>query len=442
VFAARGRSSSHEFHDNRSGGGSSSSRQARDRYRFEPHPRHVNDHRYQYDDRRHDNGYHDSAASSGIPPSQTETWPPLFETDGAAYVFDARSGLFYEGLSDFFFDPKTKLYFGNKQQLYYMHCPGQQPAFVAVPNSNNSPNAASTLTEPSQDTPPPTGNEQVKDTSATDTNVGAPPPKNKIAISIGMKASGKAASQEVKNDANTATLEAHGEAAPAIVAKPTMEIFPIQKKNCTADIEKWAKRAEEIRVQPEAKGGTKQHVDDPSLNLTDNQVADKVCTTAGGRPICFLCKRKFSSLEKLREHEMVSQLHKQNLLKANNNAGISSAISQPKEYRDRAKERRALFGEENPKSKTYVVGHLDTSIVPEAKAPSPQENLGDSNIGNKLLQKLGWKEGASLGRTAGTAVDKESSVSGSLKQDWERIEAIASSENGGNHQSSKGIGRL
>jgi hypothetical protein len=167
-----------------------------------------------------------------------------------------------------------------------MHCPGQQPAFVAVPNSNNSPNAA-TLTESSQDTPPPTGNEQVKDSSATDTNVGAPPPKNKIAISIGMKASGKA-SQEVKKDADTATLEAHGEAAPAVAAKPTIEIFPIQKKNCTADIEKWSKRAEEIRVQPEAKEVSKQHVDDPSLNLTDNQVAEKVCTTADGRPICFL----------------------------------------------------------------------------------------------------------------------------------------------------------
>ena len=139
---------------------------------------------------------------------------------------------------------------------------------------------------------------------------------------------------------------------------------------------------------------------------------------------------------------MVSQLHKQNLLKANNNEGISSAISNPTEYRDRAKERRALFGVENPKSKTYVVGQSDPPVVLEAKTPSPQENLGESNIGNKLLQKLGWKEGASLGRSAGSAVDKETSVSESLKQDWERIETIASSGVTGNHQSSKGIGRL
>lgn len=221
-----------------------------------------------------------------MPNSQTVTWPPLFETDGAAYVFDARSGLFYEGLSDFFFDPKTKLYFGNKQQLYYMHCPGQQPAFVAVPNSSSSPNA-DPVTESSQETSPPIGNEQVKDGSANDTNVGVAAPKNKIAISIAMKPSSKV-SQEVKHEADTATSEAHSEAAPVIAPKASIEIFPIQKKICTADIEKWSKRAEEIRVQQEVKEVSKEHVDDPSQNMSDNLVSEKVCTTTDGRPICFL----------------------------------------------------------------------------------------------------------------------------------------------------------
>lgn len=214
------------------------------------------------------------------------TWPPLFETDGAAYVFDARSGLFYEGFSDFFFDPKTKLYFGNKQQLYYMHCPGQQPAFVAVPNSTSSPDA-DPVAESSQDASPPIGNEQVKDSSANDTNVVVAAPKNKIAISIAMKPSSKT-SQEVKHDADTETSEAHGEATPLIAPKTTIEIFPIQKKICTADIEKWSKRAEEIRVEEDVKGGSKQRVDDAAQNVPDNPASEKVCTTADGRPICFL----------------------------------------------------------------------------------------------------------------------------------------------------------
>ena len=67
---------------------------------------------------------------------------------------------------------------------------------------------------------------------------------------------------------------------------------------------------------------------------------------------------------------------------------------------------------------------------------TPDQNLGESNVGNKLLQKLGWKSGASLGR-------KEDSISSNtevnsakmmdkldkLKQDWERIETIARKTN-------------
>lgn len=151
-----------------------------------------------------------------------------------------------------------------------------------------------------------------------------------------------------------------------------------------------------------------------------------------------LSKRKFASVEKLREHEMVSQLHKQNLLKVNE--AVSSSMPEVGGYRDRAKERRAMFGEEHPKPKP-TGGLTESPAVLEAAAPSPHENLGDGNIGNKLLQKLGWKEGASLGRHTGTVAAKDNTVGENLKQDWERIEAIASSEVKG-RQTSMGIGRV
>lgn len=214
-----------------------------------------------------------------MPSSSAVKWPPLFETDGAAYVFDARSGLFYEGHSDFFFDPKTKLYFGNKQQLYYMHCPGEQPAFVAVQNCENT-----APTETPQEEAP-LGDTEVKEPSTVDTTVSSAPHKNKIAISIGTKDLSKVP-QEAKHNDDTAA-EAHEETPGT--QKVAIEIFPIQKKICTADIEKWSKRAEEIRVQPEPEGITKQQLSEPSLspNVSDS-LSGKICTTADGRPVCFL----------------------------------------------------------------------------------------------------------------------------------------------------------
>ena len=123
-------------------------------------------------------------------------------------------------------------------------------------------------------------------------------------------------------------------------------------------------------------------------------------------------------------------MHKQNLLKAN---GVATADALgAAEYRDRAKERRALFGTEPTPSS------VEKSVPLASKVVAPHETL-DSNIGNKLLQKLGWKEGALCGRNADSAVGRSSSVNDNLRQDWERIEAIASAGNGG-PRSHRGIG--
>eukprot|EP00397_Hematodinium_sp_SG-2012_P065187 GEMP01094122.1.p1 GENE.GEMP01094122.1~~GEMP01094122.1.p1 ORF type:complete len:191 (+),score=53.85 GEMP01094122.1:193-765(+) len=47
----------------------------------------------------------------------------------------------------------------------------------------------------------------------------------------------------------------------------------------------------------------------------------------GGATICHLCKRKFTSWEKLEEHESFSELHKTNLEKAQNQRGEMNTAS-------------------------------------------------------------------------------------------------------------------
>mmetsp|Transcript_3127 Transcript_3127/g.6466 ORF Transcript_3127/g.6466 Transcript_3127/m.6466 type:complete len:85 (+) Transcript_3127:1449-1703(+) len=50
----------------------------------------------------------------------------------------------------------------------------------------------------------------------------------------------------------------------------------------------------------------------------------------------------------------------------------------------------------------------------------PEETLGTTNVGNRLLQKLGWKCGESLGTNKGGG-----DGANNLKSDWEKIEALA-----------------
>ncbi len=117
------------------------------------------------------------------------------------------------------------------------------------------------------------------------------------------------------------------------------------------------------------------------------------------------------------------------------------------EYRDRARERRNMYeGDSN-----VIVSTIDPSIVnmgpsldkartvTATEQIAPDQSLGDSNVGNKLLQKLGWKSGESLGRSrvdegvggkasAPSSVEMEDKLA-KLKQDWERIEDLS-----GKHQ--------
>mmetsp|Transcript_10526 Transcript_10526/g.21198 ORF Transcript_10526/g.21198 Transcript_10526/m.21198 type:complete len:608 (-) Transcript_10526:1053-2876(-) len=115
--------------------------------------------------------------------------------------------------------------------------------------------------------------------------------------------------------------------------------------------------------------------------------------------ICFLCRRKFKSNELLLRHVELSDLHKKNL-EISRNAG-------DRQYRDRAAERRETYGvdeeameelhrqkEKKRDMKAKRSGKAQEPIVAEVK----EDPLGSSNMGNKLLRAMGWKQGQGLGK--------------------------------------------
>ncbi|XP_028923026.1 LOW QUALITY PROTEIN: RNA-binding protein 10 [Ornithorhynchus anatinus] len=118
---------------------------------------------------------------------------------------------------------------------------------------------------------------------------------------------------------------------------------------------------------------------------------------------CLLCRRQFPSKEALIRHQQLSGLHKQNLeihrrahLSENELEALEKNDMEMK-YRDRAAERREKYGiPEPPEPKKRKYGAVAAATV-DFEQPT-RDGLGSDNIGSRMLQAMGWKEGSGLGR--------------------------------------------
>ena len=443
-----------------------------DRDRYDPHPRDRDRERDRPRDRdrSRSRGRHRRHRDDDDK-HRVKEWPPPFDSDGAAYIFDARSGFFYEGSSDFFYDPKNKLYYGNKKKGYFRYVPGASPEYQPIDQSTQAGSGgdpssldliATTLLDPFGN-PVPMNNANPNQTAsaapidtpnernpaesggASSVNQGVKATGMKIAISINKTK--KVASVVNPVDIKLSTPELNATSAASSAAAPSLT----QKKH-SADIHKWAERGREMRNTVETSDLNIKASNDPAMDKLHEMTRPKIFTrTKLGNPVCLICKRKFQNMKELHQHVKFSKLHKKNLLQY-------YEMEEAKKYRDRAQERRFMYGPEmapaNSAQRDAVEEAAELAVstgpslthartVVSTEIVSPEENLGNSNIGNQMLQKLGWKSGASLGRKTigkqGTSneddSDNQDDVKQKLKQDWEKIESIA-----GNMKQSYGNG--
>nr|XP_019049931.1 hypothetical protein I302_00351 [Kwoniella bestiolae CBS 10118]OCF28861.1 hypothetical protein I302_00351 [Kwoniella bestiolae CBS 10118] len=170
-----------------------------------------------------------------------------------------------------------------------------------------------------------------------------------------------------------------------------------------------------------------------------------------GKVACLLCQRQFKTEEVLKKHVAQSDLHKAsrptNLADANareagmkRKAALSSIptsdnAQQPK-YRDRAAERREAFNqpsvpvpEESPswqseqaRKRKFAEGPKPPSPAPPPPPPGAEPGKDESNVGNQLLAKMGWKSGTGLGK------DNEGRVDPILVQQFENRAGLGASK--------------
>lgn len=117
---------------------------------------------------------------------------------------------------------------------------------------------------------------------------------------------------------------------------------------------------------------------------------------------CLLCRRQFPNKEALQRHQQLSDLHKQNLeIQRRSKLTEAELVELERKetelkYRDRAAERREKYGVPEPpapKKKFF----LPPKPTVDYEQPT-KDGLTSDNIGNKMLQAMGWQEGRGLGR--------------------------------------------
>ncbi|CAI2170167.1 18789_t:CDS:10 [Funneliformis geosporum] len=163
---------------------------------------------------------------------------------------------------------------------------------------------------------------------------------------------------------------------------------PIGKKKVHEQLQKWNERKEELHQindtnQPELTDG----LFDYTLNA------------------CLLCQRQFIDLAELQKHEQLSDLHKLNLenehlvqtIRMKRAYGLQNDgdCEKPQtRYNNRAAQRRKIYGQ--PRRPPASSG--SSNPVEETYDQPTKFGIGEDNIGNRLLQNMGWKAGEGLGK--------------------------------------------
>jgi hypothetical protein len=169
---------------------------------------------------------------------------------------------------------------------------------------------------------------------------------------------------------------------------------PNVKKSAASHLQFWSNRHAELHGLDQKPTQSKTYEDGNSTARDTLPPSQSYADPE--RHCCYLCSRQFNNAAEVNKHERLSDLHLKNLKdpalvsKAQAKLEKHAALSQEAslEYRDRAKERRKVYGVVNKKGEQ--IGH---KAKPAAEADGPVVQ----SKGASLLSKMGYTAGQGLG---------------------------------------------
>ncbi|NWH24706.1 RBM5 protein, partial [Grus americana] len=311
----------------------------------------------------------DSPTQSAPPTTSTQaqTAPPTGVVPGTKYAVPDTSTYQYDESSGYYYDPITGLYYDPNSQYYYnaltqqyLYWDGEKETYMPAAEGITYQQTATTTTtkevKEKKEKPKSKTAQQVKGKMGLETAALHP-------VSCDLKIKGRELSEQ-------ATLH-----------------FRLLKT--------W--NAGQRRGLVAAYSGDSDNDED----LLERMENEEEKLTDWKKMACLLCRRQFPNKDALIRHQQLSDLHKQNMdiyrrskLSEQELEALELREREMK-YRDRAAERREKYGIPEPpepkRKKVYDAGTVNY------EQPT-KDGLDNSNIGNKMLQAMGWREGSGLGR--------------------------------------------
>ncbi|XP_034022518.1 RNA-binding protein 5-like isoform X2 [Thalassophryne amazonica] len=325
------------------------------------------------------------------------TSTPSAVPDTSRYQYDKSSGYYYDPQTGLYYDANSQ-YFYNATTQQYLYWDSEKQAYIPAPAaSETSTGHASAATPP----------------ATTTTKEKKEKPKSKSAQQIAKDMERWAKSLNKQKESLKNSFQGLGpskEEDKKESAAADAGFFLFEKKQL-GGFDMHALMVEHFRIleqEAAAKSGlvpVYNEDSDPEEGSSD-RMADEEGITDWKKMVCLLCRRQFANKEGLLRHQQLSDLHKQNL-EIQRRSKLSEfeleeleraeteRVERELMYRDRAAERREKYGIPEhpvPKKKFYQPPALAVNYEQPTK-----DGLTSDNIGNKMLQGMGWQEGKGLG---------------------------------------------
>ncbi|NXF50214.1 RBM5 protein, partial [Oceanites oceanicus] len=315
----------------------------------------------------------DSPTQSAPPTTSTQaqTAPPTGVVPGTKYAVPDTSTYQYDESSGYYYDPVTGLYYDPNSQYYYnaltqqyLYWDGEKETYMPAAEGITYQQTATTTTT-----------KEVKEKKEKPKSKTA---QQQAAVSLNTVYRETAALHPVPCDLKIKGRE---------LSEQTTLHFRLLKT--------WS--AGQRRGLVAAYSGDSDNDED----LLERMENEEEKLTDWKKMACLLCRRQFPNKDALIRHQQLSDLHKQNMdiyrrskLSEQELEALELREREMK-YRDRAAERREKYGIPEPpepkRKKVYDAGTVNY------EQPT-KDGLDNSNIGNKMLQAMGWREGSGLGR--------------------------------------------